>query len=62
MLPKISEIQKLPRKENSKLIQLREEINGVFEEHLEEDEMNITDMNNLIYAAARMMAQTLNEF
>ena len=39
----------------------QEEINGVFEELLEEDEMNITNLNNLIYAAATIMTQTLNE-
>ena len=48
-LLQISEREKLPRlKTNSKLIKLQEEINGVFEELLEEDEMNITDINNLI--------------
>ena len=58
----ISEREKLPRlKTNSKLIKLQEEINGVIEELLEEDEMNITYINNLIYAAATIMAQTLNE-
>jgi len=36
-------------------------MNGVIEELLEEDEMNITDINNLIYAAATIMTQTLNE-
>jgi len=43
------------------LIKLQEEINGITEELLEEDEMNITDINNLIYAAATIMTQTLNE-
>jgi len=42
------------------LIKLQEEINGVIEEILEEDEMNITDIKNLIYAAATIMTQTLN--
>jgi hypothetical protein len=46
---------------NSKLIKLQEEINGVMEELLEEDEMDITDINNLIYAAATIITQTLNE-
>ena len=58
------EREKLPKlKTNSKLIKLQEEINGVIEELLEEDEMNtsITDINNLIYAAATIMTQTLNE-
>jgi len=43
------------------LIKLQEEINGVIEELLEEDEMNITDIKNLMYAAATIMTQTLNE-
>ena len=30
------------------------------EELLEEDEMDITDINNLIYAAATIITQTLN--
>jgi len=46
---------------NSKLIKLQEEINGVIEELLEGDEMNMTDINNLIYAAATIMTQTLND-
>ena len=46
---------------NSKLIKLQEEINGVIEELLEEDEMNLTDINNLIYAAATIITQTLNQ-
>jgi len=55
-LLQICEREKLPRlKTNSKLIKLQEEINGVIEELLEEDEVNITDINNLIYAAATIM-------
>ena len=38
-----------------------EEINGVMEQLLEEDEMDLTDINNLIYAAATIITQTLNE-
>ena len=54
--------EKLPKiKTNSKLIKLQEEINEIIEELLEEDEMNITDKNNLIYAAATIMTQTMNE-
>jgi len=61
-LLQISERENLPRlKTNSKLIKLQEEINGVIEELLEENEMNITDINNLIYAAATIMTQKLNE-
>ena len=40
---------------------LQEEINGVFEELLEEDEMDTADINNLIYAAATIITQTLNK-
>jgi hypothetical protein len=48
-LLQMSEREKLPKlKTNSKLINLQEEINGVIEELLEEDEMDITDINNLI--------------
>jgi len=48
--------EKLPKlKTNSKLIKLQEEINGVIEEILEEYEMNITDINNLIFAAVTIM-------
>jgi len=43
------------------LIKLQEEINGVNEKLLEEEKMNITDINNQIYAAATIMTQTLNE-
>ena len=58
----MSEREKLPKLiTNSKLIKLQEEINGVIEELLEEDEMNITDINNLIYTAATIITQTLNE-
>jgi len=42
----MSEREKLPKlKINSKLIKLQEELNGVIDELLEEDEMDITDMN-----------------
>ena len=58
----MSEREKLPKlKTSSKLIKLKEEINGVIEELLEEDDMNITDINNLIYAVTTIMTQTLNE-
>ena len=58
----MSEREKLLKlKTNSKLIEFQEEINGVTEELLEEDEMEITDINNLIYAAATIVTQTLNE-
>ena len=32
------------------IIIIQEEINGIIEELLEEDEMDITDINNLIYS------------
>jgi len=48
-LLQMSEREKLPElKINSKLINLQEEINGVTEELLEEDEMDITYINNLM--------------
>jgi len=61
-LLQMSETDKMLKlKTNSKFIKLQEEINGVIEELLKEDEMNITDINNLIYAAATVMTQTVNE-
>ena len=45
----MSEREKRPKlKTNSKLIGIQEEINGVIEEHLEADEMNLADINKLI--------------
>jgi len=43
------------------LIKFQEEINGVIDELLEEEDMDITDINNLIYATATIITQTLNE-
>jgi hypothetical protein len=58
----MSEREKLPKlKTNSKLEKLQEEINGVTEELLEEDEMDITDINNPIYVAATVTTQILND-
>ena len=48
-------------KTNSKLMKFQEEIHGIIEELLEEEEMDITDINNLIYAAATIITQTLND-
>ena len=44
------------------MIKFQEEINAVIDELLEEEEeMDITDINNLIYTAATIITQTLNE-
>ena len=62
MLLQMSERDKLPKlKTNSKLIKSQEKMNEVIEELLEEYEMNTTDINNPIYAAATIMTETLNE-
>ena len=54
--------EKLPKlKTNRKFIKFQEEINGVIDELSEEEEMDITDINNLIYAAATIITQTLNK-
>ena len=61
-LLQMCEREKLPKlKTNSKLIKFQEEIKGVIDELLEEEEMDITDINNLMYAAATIITQTLNE-
>jgi len=58
----MSEGERLPKlKENSKLIKLTEDINSQIEELLEEDESDITDINNLTYAAATIMTQKMNQ-
>jgi hypothetical protein len=44
-------------KENSKLIKLKEEVNEKTEELSGEDELDTTDINNLIYAAATSITQ-----
>jgi len=43
------------------LIKIQKEINGVIEDLLVADEMNITDINDLILTAATIMTQTLKE-
>ena len=40
---------------------LQEEINGVTEELLEEDKVDITDINNLMYVADTFVTQTMKE-
>jgi len=57
-----SEREQLPKlKTNSKLIKFQVEVNGVIEDLLEEDLLNITDINNLIYDAVTIKTQVLNE-
>ena len=58
----MSERKKLPKlTKNSKLTKFQEEINGIIEELLEEGEVDITDINSLIYAAATFMTLALNK-
>jgi hypothetical protein len=42
------------------LINLKDEINGISEERLEESEPYMTEINNLIYAAATVITETFN--
>ena len=61
LLP-MSERERLPKlKENSKLTKLKEEIYGITEKLLEEDESDITDKNYFMSAAATIMTQTINQ-
>ena len=61
-LLRMSEREKLPKlTKHSKLTKFQEEINGIIEELLEEQEVDITDINNLIYAAATIMTLALNK-
>ena len=43
------------------MLRLKEEVNKITEELLEDDELEITDINNLIYAAAPIMTQAMNQ-
>jgi len=55
-LLQMSEREWLPKlQENSKLINLKEEMYRIMEELLEEAELDITDINNLKHAAATIM-------
>ncbi len=54
--------QLLKLTKNSKVTKFQEEVNGIIEELLEEQEVDISDINNLIYAAATIMTLTLNKF
>jgi hypothetical protein len=47
-------------KDNSKLVNLNEEIKGITEEILEKDESDIKDMSNLKEAAGAVLTQTMN--
>jgi len=49
----------LKLKTNSKLIKFQEEINTVIDKLLEEEEVDITDINNLIYATATIITQNI---
>jgi hypothetical protein len=61
-LLQMSERERLPNlKENSKLIKLKNEINVITEELLEENESDIKDINNLIYAAATIITEMVNQ-
>ena len=61
-LLQMCEREKLPKlKTKSKLIKFQEERNGVVDEFLEEEEMDVTDINILIYVAATIITQILNE-
>ena len=43
------------------MLKLKEDINVVTEELLEEDESDITDINNLIYTAVTTMTYKMNQ-
>jgi len=57
-LLQMSERERPPKlKVNRKLTKLKEEIYGITEELLEEDESDITDINNFINAVATIMTE-----
>jgi hypothetical protein len=53
-----SKRKRLPKlKESSKLMNSKDEINGITAEILEENETGITELNNVIYATARIITK-----
>jgi hypothetical protein len=61
-LLQMSERERLTKlKENSKLIKRKEDIIGITEKLLEENESNITDINKLIFAASTTVTLTMNQ-
>lgn len=58
----MSKRERLPTlKENSKLIKLEDDINGITDELLEDDKLDLTDINNFICTAATIMTQKVNQ-
>ena len=56
------EREKLPKlKENVKLIKMTDEINGIIQELLEENESDITDVSNFVNAAASIIKGKMNQ-
>jgi len=52
----------LPKlKENVKLIKLKDEINGIISERLEENESDITDINKLVHVTATIITGKINQ-
>jgi hypothetical protein len=61
-LLQMSERDKLPKlQKDNKLIKLKDEIKYVIEELLEENESHITEINNLVYAVATLVTETVNQ-
>jgi hypothetical protein len=61
-LLQMSERQRLPKlTENNKLTHIKKEINGIIEEHLKEDETDITDTDHLIYAAETVITKRITK-
>jgi hypothetical protein len=58
----MSERQRLPKLvENNKIIWFKKEINGLIEALLKENEIEITDINHLIYAAATVITEKVTK-
>jgi hypothetical protein len=61
-LSQMSDRQRLPKLvENSKIIWLKKEMNGIIEELLKENEIDIPDINHLIYAAATVIMEKVTK-
>jgi hypothetical protein len=61
-LLQMSKRQRLPKlTESNKIIWLKKEMNGTTEEHLKENETDITDLNHLTYAAATVITEKVTK-
>jgi chorismate mutase len=53
----MTERQRLPKLVENNVVSIKKEMNGIIEEILKENKIDITDLNHLIYAAASVIME-----